>query len=91
MFLGDPEFLIDSIKRCGEDAFDKDSNKEGFINLGTAVNSLCWDIIKERLEKVTANDNLIFIIEEVLCCRGTCLNPRHPCSSTQGSMVRRTC
>merc|ERR1719431_420798 len=51
VFLGDPEFLMGCIKRCGEDAFDKDSNKEGFINLGTAVNSLCWDIIKERLEK----------------------------------------
>ena len=73
MFLGDPEFLMGCIKRCGEDAFDKDSNKEGFINLGTAVNSLCWDIIKEKLDKVTAKDNIILIIVEVL--QGDMFNP----------------
>ena len=65
MFLGDPEFLMGCLTRCVEDPFDKKSNKEGFVNLGTAVNSLCEDIIKERLDKVTADDNSNTIIEEV--------------------------
>jgi len=51
VFLGDPEFLMGCLTRCVEDPFDKESNKEGFVNLGTAVNSLCEDIIKERLDK----------------------------------------
>ena len=33
----------------------KISNKEGFVNLGTAVNSLCEDVIKERFDKVYHN------------------------------------
>ena len=57
VFLGEPEFLMGCLTRCVEDAFDKESNKEGFVNLGTAVNSLCEDIIKERLNQVIAGDN----------------------------------
>eukprot|EP00090_Calanus_glacialis_P002417 TRINITY_DN11811_c0_g1_i4.p1 TRINITY_DN11811_c0_g1~~TRINITY_DN11811_c0_g1_i4.p1 ORF type:complete len:423 (-),score=100.76 TRINITY_DN11811_c0_g1_i4:67-1335(-) len=50
-FLGEPEFLLSCLSRCGQDPFDKISNKEGFVNLGTAVNSLCEDVIKERFDK----------------------------------------
>ena len=53
VFLGEPEFLLSCLNRCGEDAYNRESNKEGFVNLGTAVNSLCEDIIKERLDKVS--------------------------------------
>ena len=54
-FLGEPEFLLSCLSRCGQDPFDKISNKEGFVNLGTAVNSLCEDVIKERFDKVNHN------------------------------------
>ena len=51
-YLGEPEFLLSCLSRCGQDSFDKISNKEGFVNLGTAVTSLCEDVIKERSDKV---------------------------------------
>ena len=56
VFLGEPEFLMGCNSRCGGDAYDPESNKEGFVNLGTAVNGLCEDIIKERLDKVVVDD-----------------------------------
>ena len=51
-FLGEPEFLLGCLTRCSKDAFDKETNCEGIINMGTAVNSLCEDVITERFEKV---------------------------------------
>ena len=89
MFLGDPEFLMGCLTRCVEDPFDKESNKEGFVNLGTAVNSLCEDIIKERLDKVVADDNSDKIFTE--CSRGTCSGTRPHGSTTWGSMGHRSC
>ena len=43
--------MMKSVK-CLEDSYDEFTNKDGMINLGTAVNGLCEDIIEERLLKV---------------------------------------
>ena len=64
MFLGEPEFLMGCNSRCVGDAYDPESNKEGFVNLGTAVNGLCEDIFKERLDKVIVDDILRYNIQE---------------------------
>ena len=50
--IGEPEFLIGKSEKCGENSYDENTNKEGIINLGTAVNGLCEDMIEERLQKV---------------------------------------
>ena len=38
--------------KCCQDEFHPVHNKNGMINLGTAVNALCEDLIEERLKKV---------------------------------------
>ena len=52
VFLAEPEFLLGCLSRCSKEPFSKQGNKNGFVNLGTAVNSLCEDLIKERFDKV---------------------------------------
>ena len=38
--------------KCAEDEFDPETNPNGRINLGTAVNALVEDLIEDRLSKV---------------------------------------
>ena len=52
VYLGEPEFLVKCLVQCGRDAYNSKENREGFVNLGTAVNSLCEEVIKKRLEQV---------------------------------------
>eukprot|EP00092_Neocalanus_flemingeri_P016038 GFUD01017358.1.p1 GENE.GFUD01017358.1~~GFUD01017358.1.p1 ORF type:complete len:423 (+),score=120.19 GFUD01017358.1:70-1338(+) len=51
IYLGEPEFLLSCLTRCSKDAYDKETNREGFVNMGTAVNSVCEDVIKDRFDK----------------------------------------
>ena len=39
--------------RCEEDLYDSETNRTGYVNLGTAVNALVEDLIQERLDRVT--------------------------------------
>ena len=52
IYLNEPEFMLNCMTRCGKDVFDKETNREGIVNMGTAINSLCEDVIKQRFEKV---------------------------------------
>ena len=38
--------------KCAEDEYDSETNPNGRINLGTAVNALVEDLIEDRLKKV---------------------------------------
>ena len=46
------EFLVRNLLKCEQDLYDSETNKTGYINLGTAVNALVEDLIQERLTKV---------------------------------------
>ena len=52
IFLGEPEFLLDCLTQCSKDEFDRKNNPDGLINMGTAVNSLCEDVLKARIDQV---------------------------------------
>ena len=52
LFLGDTEFLVKCMLKCAEDEFDPETNTNGRINLGTAVNALVEDLIEDRLNQV---------------------------------------
>ncbi|GIX98332.1 1-aminocyclopropane-1-carboxylate synthase-like protein 1 [Caerostris darwini] len=43
------DFLLKYMNICNEDEYDEISNPNGYINLGTAVNNMCLDIILPRL------------------------------------------
>ena len=51
---GEPEFLVKCMLKCAEDEYDSETNPNGRINLGTAVNALVEDLIEDRLKKVRA-------------------------------------
>ena len=51
-YKGETEFLVKCMLKCAEDEYDPDTNPDGMINLGTAVNALVEDMIEERLSKV---------------------------------------
>ena len=51
--LGETEFLVRHLLRCEEDLYDSETNRTGYVNLGTAVNALVEDLIQERLDRVT--------------------------------------
>ena len=38
--------------KCEQDLYDKEINRTGYVNLGTAVNALVEDLIEDRLTKV---------------------------------------
>ena len=52
LFKGETEFLVKCMLKCAEDEFDPETNPNGRINLGTAVNALVEDLIEDRLSKV---------------------------------------
>ncbi|GFY52061.1 1-aminocyclopropane-1-carboxylate synthase-like protein 1 [Trichonephila inaurata madagascariensis] len=43
------DFLVKYLDVCNKDEYDAITNPNGFINLGTAVNNMCHDIILPRL------------------------------------------
>ncbi|GFT88213.1 putative inactive 1-aminocyclopropane-1-carboxylate synthase-like protein 2, partial [Nephila pilipes] len=45
------DFLVKYMDICNQDEYDEITNPNGFINLGTAVNNMCHDIILPRLTK----------------------------------------
>ncbi|KAG8191696.1 hypothetical protein JTE90_016483 [Oedothorax gibbosus] len=47
------DFLNKFMNICNHDEYDEEKNPEGYINLGTAVNNMCLDII---LPKLTSSD-----------------------------------
>ena len=51
-YLGEPEFLINYFIKCEQDPYDENTNEDGLINMGTAVNALCEDMIEQRILKV---------------------------------------
>ncbi|KAG8538481.1 hypothetical protein GDO81_022575 [Engystomops pustulosus] len=40
---------------CLQDAYDKDSNPQGFVNAGITANKVCYDLMKERLTRPDMN------------------------------------
>jgi len=50
VYLGEREFLMKCFGKCASDIYSE-SNPGGYVNLGTAVNSLCEDLIAERLRR----------------------------------------
>ena len=38
--------------KCAKDSYHPESNPDGLINLGTAVNALSEEMIEERISKV---------------------------------------
>ena len=44
VYLGEPEFLVNCFIKCIMDPT--------IVNMGTAVNALCEDILQDRLSKV---------------------------------------
>merc|ERR1712088_1278569 len=50
VYLGEPEFLMKCLCKCASDNYSK-SNPEGYVNLGTAVNGLCEELLSERLRR----------------------------------------
>ena len=73
IFLGEPEFLLSCLTKCSKDAYNQASNKEGFVNLGTAVNRLCEDVIKERFDKVNSKHTIAKYIKNA--CSGRFVQP----------------
>ena len=57
--------------KCAEDEYDSETNPDGRINLGTAVNALVEDLIEDRLKKVRAgldsNINHVKILIRAMC------------------------
>ena len=49
---GETEFLVQNLFKCEEDPYHSETNRGGYINLGTAVNALVEDLISDRLTKV---------------------------------------
>ena len=50
-YLGPPDFLLANFSRANSDLYDPDTNPQGYVNLGTAVNALCEEEITEWLRK----------------------------------------
>ena len=50
IFLDREEFLVEKMYQCAADQYNYDSNKNGYINLGTAQNYLCENEIKEWID-----------------------------------------
>jgi len=50
VYLGEPEFLMNCLCKCASDNYSK-SNPGGYVNLGTAVNGLCEELLSERLRR----------------------------------------
>ncbi|XP_023336360.1 probable inactive 1-aminocyclopropane-1-carboxylate synthase-like protein 2, partial [Eurytemora carolleeae] len=50
-YLETEEFLMKSFKECLVNPFCKFENKNGIVNMGTAVNQLCEDILTERINQ----------------------------------------
>ena len=55
--------------KCAEDEYDSETNPNGRINLGTAVNALVEDLIEDRLKKVRAglDSNIMLILIRAMC------------------------
>jgi len=51
VYLGETEFLVKNFMKCEQDKFNKETNTNGYVNLGTAVNALVEDLMQERLTK----------------------------------------
>ena len=49
IFLDREEFLVAKMSQCAADLFDYNSNRNGYVNLGTAQNFLCEVEIAEWL------------------------------------------
>uniref|UniRef100_A0A8C5Q9D2 Aminotransferase class I/classII large domain-containing protein n=1 Tax=Leptobrachium leishanense TaxID=445787 RepID=A0A8C5Q9D2_9ANUR len=47
--------LQQGYKMCLQDLYDKESNQQGFINLGTSENKICFDLLHDRLTKPDMN------------------------------------
>lgn len=45
------DFLDHYTMRCMDDPFDRDTNKEGYVNLGTSVSAICEDVILKRVNE----------------------------------------
>ena len=50
IFLDREEFLVAKFGECAADRYSYNSNKDGYVNLGTAQNFLCENEIKEWLQ-----------------------------------------
>ena len=55
---GETEFLVQNLFKCEEDPYHSETNRGGYINLGTAVNALVEDLISDRLTKVNVSLSL---------------------------------
>ena len=49
---GETEFLVQNLFKCEKDPYHSETNRAGYVNLGTAVNALVEDLISDRLTKV---------------------------------------
>ncbi|XP_073533459.1 1-aminocyclopropane-1-carboxylate synthase-like protein 1 isoform X2 [Phyllobates terribilis] len=45
------DLLEQGFLMCLEDPYDKHSNPQGFVNIGTTENKVCFDLLKERLTR----------------------------------------
>ena len=52
VFPGETEFLVQNMLTCEGDLYHSETNRAGYVNLGTAVNALVEDLISDRLMKV---------------------------------------
>ncbi|XP_054707111.1 probable inactive 1-aminocyclopropane-1-carboxylate synthase-like protein 2 [Uloborus diversus] len=46
------DFVNFYILKCSKDAYSKEDNPNGYINLGTSVNKLCTDFVYPKLSDV---------------------------------------
>ncbi|XP_054707114.1 uncharacterized protein LOC129216922 [Uloborus diversus] len=46
------DFLNFYLAKCSNDSYNKENNPNGYINLGTAVNNLCTDLVYTKLSDV---------------------------------------
>ncbi|XP_073533461.1 1-aminocyclopropane-1-carboxylate synthase-like protein 1 [Phyllobates terribilis] len=49
--ISEIDLLEQGFLMCLEDPYDKHSNPQGFINIGTTENKVCFDLLKERLTR----------------------------------------
>ncbi|XP_075067940.1 1-aminocyclopropane-1-carboxylate synthase-like protein 1 isoform X2 [Mixophyes fleayi] len=49
------DLLEQGLLMCLQDSYDKRCNPQGFVNLGTTENKVCFDLLKERLTRPDMN------------------------------------